>query len=195
MRDLNAELLVELIDEVLDDAVDVFHPLPQGGYGQGHDVQPVVEVLAELPLRQHPLQIAVRRGDEPDVDADGLVRADGPDRARLEQIALERGLNGRARFAGRVMNIHPSLLPSFPGLEAWKQALDYGVKVTGCTVHVATLEVDAGPIVAQEAVAVLPAGEGKPDHTVAATFQVGYRFKGALIRPARVQVYSAEGHL
>jgi len=46
-----------------------------------------------------------------------------------------------------------------------------------------------------EAVAVLPAGDEKPDHVVAATFQVGYRFKGSLIRPARVQVYSAEGHL
>ena len=46
-----------------------------------------------------------------------------------------------------------------------------------------------------EAVAVLPAADDKPDHTVAVTFQVGYRFKGSLIRPARVQVYSAEGHL
>jgi len=46
-----------------------------------------------------------------------------------------------------------------------------------------------------EAVAVLPAGDDRPDHVVAATFQVGYRFKGTLIRPARVQVYSAEGHL
>ena len=46
-----------------------------------------------------------------------------------------------------------------------------------------------------EAVAVLPAGEGQPDHVVAATFQAGYRFKGSLIRPARVQVYSAEGYL
>lgn len=46
-----------------------------------------------------------------------------------------------------------------------------------------------------EAVAVLPAGDDQPDHVVATTFQVGYRFKGSLIRPARVQVYSAEGHL
>ena len=60
-----------------------------------------------------------------------------------------------AAFGGRVLNTHPALLPSFPGWHAVRDALAYGVKVTGCTVHLATLEVDEGPILAQEAVPVL----------------------------------------
>jgi len=59
-------------------------------------------------------------------------------------------------YAGRVLNTHPALLPAFPGWHAVRDALAYGVKVTGMTVHVATGEVDVGPILAQEAVAVEP---------------------------------------
>ena len=59
-------------------------------------------------------------------------------------------------FPGRIMNVHPSLLPAFPGLQAWEQALKHGVKVTGCTVHFVEESVDAGPIILQQSVPVLP---------------------------------------
>ena len=57
-------------------------------------------------------------------------------------------------FAGRMMNVHPSLLPAFPGLRAWEQALQHGVKVTGCTVHFVDEGVDAGPSIMQQPVPV-----------------------------------------
>ena len=58
-------------------------------------------------------------------------------------------------FPGRILNIHPALLPAFPGLDAQKQALDYGVKFTGCTVHIVDEGMDTGPIVRQAVVPVL----------------------------------------
>jgi phosphoribosylglycinamide formyltransferase 1 len=59
-------------------------------------------------------------------------------------------------FPSRILNIHPSLLPAFPGLEAQQQAIEHGVRVSGVTVHLVTAELDGGPIVVQRAVSVLP---------------------------------------
>ena len=69
-----------------------------------------------------------------------------------------------ASMAGRIVNTHPALLPAFPGWHAVREALEYGVKVTGCTIHVATAVVDDGPILAQEAVEVLPTDDESELH-------------------------------
>lgn len=68
------------------------------------------------------------------------------------------------QFPHKILNIHPSLLPAFPGLEAQQQAFAYGVKVTGCTVHFVDEELDHGPIIVQKAVAVQ---DGDDEHTLA----------------------------
>ncbi len=70
-----------------------------------------------------------------------------------------------AAFPQRILNIHPSLLPSFPGLESQKQALDHGVKFAGCTVHFVDENLDAGPIVMQ---AVVPVEDGDTEETLSA---------------------------
>jgi phosphoribosylglycinamide formyltransferase 1 len=82
-------------------------------------------------------------------------------------------------YAQRVINIHPSLLPSFPGLEAWKQALDYGVKFTGCTVHFVDQGVDTGPIIAQQTVPIL-------DADTAATLHERIQQSERLLYPAAI---------
>jgi phosphoribosylglycinamide formyltransferase 1 len=70
-----------------------------------------------------------------------------------------------AAYPQRILNIHPSLLPSFPGLEAQRQAREYGVKFTGCTVHLVDENLDAGPILAQ---AVVPVRDDDTDETLSA---------------------------
>ena len=72
------------------------------------------------------------------------------------------------RFTHRILNVHPSLLPAFPGLNAIGQALEYGVSVTGCTVHLVTPEMDAGPIILQ---AVVPVKQDDSDETLAKRIQ------------------------
>ncbi|CAN5466588.1 phosphoribosylglycinamide formyltransferase [soil metagenome] len=79
---------------------------------------------------------------------------------RIELIAMAGwgtilGAGAFEAYPGHILNTHPSLLPAFPGWQAVRDALEYGVKVTGCTVHIATEQVDTGPILAQQPVAVL----------------------------------------
>ena len=95
-------------------------------------------------------------------------------------------------FAQRVVNIHPALLPSFPGLEAWKQALDYGVKVTGVTVHLVDQGIDTGPILAQQTVPVL---EGDTAATLHARIQEAERelYPATIAELARKAMKSAGG--
>jgi phosphoribosylglycinamide formyltransferase 1 len=114
------------------------------------------------------LEIARRRGiPAVTIASKGLPRADH-DRVVMDELN-RRGadlicLAGYMRllslefiraFPLRILNIHPSLLPSFPGLEAQEQALRHGVKVSGCTVHFVDEHLDAGPIIVQAAVPVL----------------------------------------
>ena len=112
--------------------------------------------------------------------------------ARVDLVVLAgfmRILKGEflRAFAGRVINIHPSILPSFPGLEAWRQALDYGVKFTGCTVHFVDQGVDSGPIIAQQIVPVLEADTAASLHAriQAAEHEL---YPTTLVRFARGQV-------
>ena len=67
-------------------------------------------------------------------------------------------------FPNRILNIHPSLLPQFPGLEAWKQALEAGAAVTGCTVHYVDGGMDTGPVIAQSEVPILPGDTAETLH-------------------------------
>jgi phosphoribosylglycinamide formyltransferase-1 len=90
-------------------------------------------------------------------------------------------------FAGRALNIHPSLLPAFPGLHAQRQALDYGAKVAGATVHFVDEGVDTGPIVLQAAVPVEP---GDTEATLSARFLA----EEHRLYPAAVRLF-AEGRL
>jgi len=107
----------------------------------------------------------VRRRDYPSRAEFELALAGAVERARPDLVVLAgfMRLLGPAfldRFPGRVINIHPSLLPAFPGLEAQKQALEYGVRFTGCTVHYVDYGMDSGAIIDQRVVEVMPGDDG-----------------------------------
>ena len=149
--------------------------------GRGSNLQSIIDAIAARRLEATIAVVVSNRADAPGlqrardagVDAVHLSPRGYPDRAAYDQalsdLLLSRGvalvcLAGFMRLVGRplldafpnrILNIHPSLLPSFPGLDAQRQALAHGVRVTGATVHLVNAELDAGPIVLQAAVPVL----------------------------------------
>ena len=94
-------------------------------------------------------------------------------------------------FKGRILNIHPAMLPSFPGLDVQKKAIDYGVKFSGCTVHFVTEDVDAGPIVTQAAVPVLD--DDTPDTLAARILKEEHRIYTEAINIVLSGKYKIEG--
>jgi phosphoribosylglycinamide formyltransferase-1 len=132
---------------------------------------PIAAVVVDRPCRATeiaaaagvPVEVVERTSFGPDFDrlehthrvVDALT-AHGVDTVAMAGFGTILEKPAFDAFPGRILNTHPALLPAFPGWHAVEDALAAGVKVTGCTVHVATLEVDAGPILAQEAVPVLP---------------------------------------
>ena len=102
----------------------------------------------------------VRLGDHPDRDAwDSAITdataAHSPDLVVSAGFMKILGPQFLSRFYGRIINTHPALLPAFPGAHGVTEALAYGVKITGCTVHLVDAGMDTGPILAQQSVAVL----------------------------------------
>jgi phosphoribosylglycinamide formyltransferase-1 len=148
------------------------------------EVALVVSDVADAPILEHararglPAQFISPGKFRTKLDDDAeRAYIDVLQKARVDLVVLAgfmRILKGEflRAFAQRVINIHPALLPSFPGLEAWKQALDYGVKVTGVTVHFVDQGIDTGPILGQQMVPVL---EGDTPATLHARIQEAER--------------------
>jgi phosphoribosylglycinamide formyltransferase-1 len=148
--------------------------------GRGSNFQSIIDSIdsgyinakIEVLITDNPAAYAIKRANKHNIEALIIKPGDFPDkREYYSHIADElkkRGvklviLAGFMRVVGRdlinqypnkIMNIHPALLPSFPGLHGQKQAVDYGVKISGCTVHFVDEGVDTGPIIVQAAVPV-----------------------------------------
>ncbi len=148
-----------LLQALLDATRDADYPVRIVAVGSD---RPGVEGLARAERANVP-GFVVRLADHPDRTAWDVALADAVD-AYQPDLVVSAGfmkIVGPAfldRFAGRMINTHPALLPAFPGAHAVQDALAYGVKVTGCTVHLVDKGVDTGPILAQEPV-VIETGE------------------------------------
>jgi phosphoribosylglycinamide formyltransferase-1 len=163
--------------------------------GRGSNLQSIIDAIAARRLDATIAVVVSNRADAAGLERAraagidaihlsprGFADRDAYDRA-LAELLRSRGvelvcLAGFMRLVGRplldafpdrILNIHPSLLPSFPGLEAQRQALEHGVRVSGATVHLVNAELDAGPIVLQAAV---PVEDGDTVDTLAARILV-----------------------
>lgn len=121
---------------------------------------PGAKVLERAQSLQVP-SLLLNHKDAPSREAFDEQLADALFQARIELVCLAGYMRlvtpaFLRRFQGRVINIHPALLPAFPGLHGVRQALQYGVRIAGCTVHFVDEGTDTGPIIAQAAVPVLP---------------------------------------
>jgi phosphoribosylglycinamide formyltransferase-1 len=130
---------------------------------------PGIAAAAQLGLPHAVLVSKGRERAEHDADVAALLKAHGVDLVCLAGYMRLLSPEFVAAFPHRILNIHPSLLPAFPGLDAQEQAFDYGVKVTGCTVHFVDDELDHGAIVLQRSIPVLDADDA---HSLAARILV-----------------------
>lgn len=126
---------------------------------------PGIEIARQRGLKAVVLVSKGRVREEHDADVARVLTGNGVDLVCLAGYMRLLSPAFIQQFAQRILNIHPSLLPAFPGLDAQKQALDYGVKVSGCTVHFVDEHLDHGPIVVQRAVPVVDSDD---DHALAA---------------------------
>jgi len=136
--------------------------------------------------------VALDHTEHPDRAAFDALLADEIERHRPDLVVLAGYLRILstafiARFEGRLLNIHPSLLPMFPGLKTHERALAEGVKIHGCTVHFVTAQLDHGPIVIQAAVPVR--ADDTPDTLAARVLQQEHRIYPQAVR------WFAEGRL
>lgn len=150
--------------------------------GRGSNFQAVIDAIAagDIPavcvglVTDNPGAYAIERARAAGIPVTVVEYARFPSKAAYEEALLAAMRNCRAdlfvlagymrilgsaivhEFSGRMMNIHPALLPAFAGLHAQRQAIEYGVKVAGCTVHLVDEGMDTGPIVVQRCVPILP---------------------------------------
>lgn len=126
---------------------------------------PGLALARELGLPAHAIEARGRKRAEHDAEFIATLREYGVDLVCLAGYMRLLSSDFVQAFPQRILNIHPSLLPAFPGLDAQRQALEYGVQFSGCTVHFVDEQLDHGAIILQKAVPVLPADNA---HSLAA---------------------------